>query len=1682
MEDIDKLRKTRRGKKAALTRVLGLLKTKTDDPTTLAELIQRADRCYEEVEAAHQRLCELVNDDDFDEEDKWMEACQEDYWTVKEGVMKQKETNSDNSSIASSVDNDVFNQFSDLKLALELPKAHINEFNGNPVEYWSFINNFKVNVAPKVSNDNARLQYLLQLCKGKAKACIESCALLEKGGYEVAMALLRKQFGQPHMILNGLINDMLSRKRISNGDGEGLWDLVSAMKKCEAILSQMGFVNDLNSTSTLLKIQSLLPIGMQNGWADKAHDILEKREPTFSDMVKYIEKRAEVSCNMFGRCVGKSGCSDTKEQPRVRNNNIQTKRTLTCFHCEQPHMLTSCDDFLNMTYDERVQVARDKRLCYRCLVKGHSAAKCRREVSCGKCHSTRHHELIHPPSDPVVTSNAAISGKNVYLMIIPVEVTALNGNRCTTLALLDNGSDSSLCSDSLRRKLGVGGQRVRYTSVTINGEENKNGLAIELTVKGMHEKREIGTKVLTVGNIPSSSDAVPNRDELRRWDHLRDLPANDTKNLEVELLISADTPEAFWVIDERRANPKDPYAVKTPLGWCVMGPGLQTKTRSICHRITVTNEQLLDQLKKTWTIDDGVLEVDEDSVEDMRAKTILDRTTILRDDGHYESNLLWKHDEHQLPCNKPMAETRLRNLKTKLDKDVELKKKYAETLDSYIAKGYAEPVSGSGREGNVWYLPHHVVTNPKKPDKIRVVFDCAARWCGTSLNDKLLKGPEMNSDLVGVLLRFRRERIALVADIESMYHQVYVTPDDRDVLRFLWWKGGDTNTPAKEFRMKVHVFGATSSPCCARNALIRSADDNVEDNDDDVGKATLDVIRNSFYVDDCLVSTANPTFAMELVERLRHVLSKGGFRLTKWLSNHKSVMSSIPNSERAKSVPINPKKSTLPSERTLGVIWDAERDVFKFEVDVSPKAMTRRGLLSVTSSIFDPLGFAAPFILFAKSLLQDVCRRGSEWDEALGESEVLVWKRWLDNTSNLSNVQVPRWMQLESADKMTLHIFCDASEKGYAACAYCRTISSSGEVDVVFVMGKAKVTPLKKVSIPRLELLAAVLAVKLKDKVKREIGSGVMFESIVFWSDSMVVLGYIKNETKRFKTFVANRVACIRGTSKPEQWRHVPTTDNPADEGSRGTLQLKHWIVGPEFLRKNETTWPTTLHQETQSSDPEVKIHVNVNQTRVQDSKNVVLEELIEGISSWTKLIRVYAYVRRFITRCKGATAARLTSLSVAEIEGSELNIISWTQRAEFPRWKSEQRLKKLQPILMGDVLRVGGRIDQATVSNTMKHPMILPAYAGVSKLIIQYYHKTVGHGGWMSTLNALRSKFWLLQGRTAVKSALHRCTVCKRYGAKPEQQVMADLPAERLQDGTPPFTNVGVDFFGPFEVKVGRSMVKKYGCIFTCLVSRAIHLELACGLDTDAFINALRRFVARRGQPRMFVSDNGTNLHGGERELRESIQKMKNERIEDFCHTRGFQWKFNPAHASHFGGVWERLIRSVRRTLNGVLKEQRLTEDVLSTALIEVENILNSRPITGVSSDHQDPEPLTPNHLLLLREGPFAPVEGITDKSVCYGRRRWLHVQYLASLFWTRWRKEYLPLLQRRNKWTTPKENVRVNDIVLLVDETTPRGKWPLGRVLSVRTSNDGKVRSVDVKVNNNVLKRPISKLCIVC
>ena len=410
---------------------------------------------------------------------------------------------------------------------------------------------------------------------------------------------------------------------------------------------------------------------------------------------------------------------------------------------------------------------------------------------------------------------------------------------------------------------------------------------------------------------------------------------------------------------------------------------------------------------------------------------------------------------------------------------------------------------------------------------------------------------------------------------------------------------------------------------------------------------------------------------------------------------------------------------------------------------------------------------------------------------------------------------------------------------------------------------------------------------------------------------------------------------------------------------------------------------------------------------------------------------------------------------------------------------KRTSNIADLRPTFDDGILRVGGRLQHALeLSLDEKHPMILPKKHHLSKLIVQHYHETTAHSGREQTLCELRRQFWIVCGRTLVKTAVRSCIKCRRMNARPLEQVMAPLPKTRVEAYHPPFTYTGVDLFGPLVVKRGRGTVKRWGCLFTCLTTRAVYLEVVPSLEADDFIMVLRQFVSRRGPPKEIWSDRGTNFVGANRELRESVAQWNEDKIGKQLQQKGIKWIFQPPASPHMSGVWERLVKITKKHLKSVSGDGLLNDHELRTLLAEVEFIMNNRPITAVSDDPTDLTALTPNHFLLQRSSQLPP--GVFIKEDQFSRRRWRKIQILLNYFWRRWVREYLPNLQRRSKWPSSKRNLQSGDLVLVADDNVPRNRWPLARVTDIFKGKDGKVRSVNVKTGNGILHRPITKLCI--
>ena len=1679
--------------------------------------------------------------------------------------------------------NEILKGFSLQQQKASLPSPRVPLFDGNPLEYHNFIRAFENIIETKVISNSERLYYLEQFTTGQARELVKSCHhMTAERSYQEARALLKRNYGNEYRIAAAYMEKVLKWPDIKPEDNQNLHRFSILLVCCKNVMDGNEFMTKFDNPENINKIVQKLPFGLRSSWRRYVDEITEvkRRLVTFTDLADFVEKEARIATHpVFGNILTvKSGEQPRSTKPRIKGSSfgINTEKTRNaCEYCVRnsrgkvTHTLQNCETLKSKPYGDRIDFLKEMRLCFGCLHEGHLARHCTTRLGCKvpQCFK-KHPSVLHTVSNPRVTnkvdkststhqippfpigespttsmdgakeirmgltsgeSETAVSAQLgagtpvVARAIVPVKIRSKESNKIvTTYAFLDNGSDSSFCSEMLAKQLGIEGVK---TTLSLTTMEKKNSVIDSSIVQNL-EICDLDENVFidlpsayTTSEIPVSCQDIPTQEDVDQWPHLQGihLPVIDAQ---IGILIASDVPRALEPLEIKNSENGGPYATRTLLGWAINGPLLRVSKVRCTSNFYVNaevklNQVVMDAINRDFSesISDVKTEM---SREETQFMTSVEKTVTLKN-GHYVIALPFKNQDHRMPNNKEQVEQRARWLKLKLLKNPKLLEDYKKFINNLLKKSYAQkvPPERLGRkDGKVWYIPHHGVYHPHKPDKVRVVFDCSCRYKGMSLNDHLLKGPDLTNQLVGVLLRFREEHNAFMADIESMFYQVRIPDSDADSLRFLWWTEGDLSKEPEEYQMLVHLFGAVSSPSCSNFALLKTAEDNK-------GKVKEDVIytvKKNFYVDDCLKSTPTTNNAITLAQDLRDLLTKGGFHLTQWTSNSRELLVNIPEVERAKSFKdLDLDQDKLPIERALGIQWSAESDEFGFKIVIKDRPPTRRGILSMVSSIYDPLGFLSPVILTAKSILQELCRIKIDWDDKIPDKYLSAWLRWLEDLPKVTQLTIPRCykpagFQVRLSE---LHHFADASESGYGSVSYLRQESNDERIHCSFVISKSRVTPLKSITIPRLELSAATVSVRVDSLLQRELD--IPLGKSTFWTDSTAVLRYVENEDRRFQTFVANRVAVIRDQSDPVQWKFVDGALNPADFASRGLtadklLKSNTWIRGPDFLWKSKSCWPErppTLRNDIPVDDPEVKRDTFSLMTEVDNcqTKEDVLLNIIAKFSSWHQAIKIVAWILRYRRRLlssvknrkeKSSKIETLDRASEARLDVNEMKIaekiilqcvqqkyfqeeVETLQRkgAKTTHVKKSSPLRKLDPIWKDGLLLVGGRLRHAPIPENAKHPILLPKEIHVTNLIIQHYHYVSGHLGREYILSLLRRKYWILQANSAVRKLLSRCVSCRRWKSSALEQKMADLPKDRLTPDHPPFTFAGIDYFGPFLVRRGRSLVKRYGVVFTCLVVRAVHIEIAHSLDTDSFILALRRFIARRGQVKEIRTDNGTNFTSGEKELRESIVNWNQEKIHSYLLQKHIKWSFNPPYGSHHGGVWERMIRSIRGILRALLKEQVLDDEGLQTVMCEIEALLNGRPITKVSNDPNDPQALTPNNLLLCQPNQVLP-PGIFNKNDVYSKRRWRQVQYMSDLFWKRWIREYLPILQQRQKWLQPKRNLHVDDIVLLVDSSSPRNMWQMGRIMEVTLDKTGLVRRVLVKTRSNTVERPVDKLVL--
>ncbi|XP_043264252.1 uncharacterized protein LOC122404380, partial [Colletes gigas] len=1345
-------------------------------------------------------------------------------------------------------------------------------------------------------------------------------------------------------------------------------------------------------------------------------------------------------------------------------------------------------------------IIKDSQGCIACLALDHDVRGCRSQQGCSRC-SGRHHILLHfeqrekeaesqkpkskysngkreerrdnaPPQRRTAKAKAGTDTSNAQ-----AATSRATTSHCT--ASTDVPRPVLLATaieENLSHGIGLGGwsdPKIKY-SVGLN-LGTPSGVTPVVSARAY-----VVTKITSYAS--PSVNALDN-DALRNLKLADPEPASGQN---IEVLIGADLYAQVIRSGFRRISPEGPIAQETAFGWILSGP-IDAASKAQGHVRTLhcnIFESLDHAIRRFWEIEEipstSVLTKAEEECEAHFQKTVARDAT-----GRFIVRLPFNHPkpEGALGDSLRIALSALTRLRRKLDKDQTLVREYQEFLTEYESLEHMTRIEPS--EKSRLYIPHRaVIRTESATTKLRVVFNATSRTVGgNSLNDILHVGPKLQNDITSVLTRWRLYEYVLVADIEKMFRQILVAPQDRRFQCILW------RTPETEglqaFELNTVTYGTACAPYLSMRTLLE-----LKKRDGDRFPLAAPILEKDIYVDDVFMGAPDTTLLEKIRIQVCELLQGGGFKLRKWAGNSQKLLRNIPQSSHSHAVDLTLFDDT--ELKVLGLRWIPSGDYFYFNLQrFQPAAgpITKRTLFSEIAKLYDPLGWLSPVVIRAKILMQSQWLEKIQWDDHVSANTLKTWNTFCEDWSSLEKVKFPRWIRY-GADTVSveLHGFCDASLGAYSAVTYLRVTTMTEEVYTTLIMAKTRVAPIKTQSIPILELNGAVLLTELIVHVGRSLS--IKIDRIICWSDSTITLAWLKKHASTWKVVIANRVSKIQTLLPKAEWRHVPTRFNPADLNSRGVeaaelIQSKLWISGPAWLRQSEENWPKTPDSIDTSEGKRIP-HAHVATPEKE-------WEFVFRFSTWSKLLRVTAYCLRLRRPMQGERRSFDANIvEASELQLAKERIVRYIQRTHFAgeyqclkkrrEIPAKSPLKRLNPFLDAhDVLRVGGRLENATLAWEAKHPIILPKHH-VSTMIIRQCHVNTLHGGLQLTISMVKQQFWILGCRTTARKVIHQCMKCVRWRAQTSTQIMQDLTLERSRPARA-FLNCGVDYAGPYKVRDsagrGKTAHKAYIAVFVCFATRAIHIELVHDYTTSAFLAALERFIARRGIPSCIRSDNGTNFVGADRELRKHFNMVcKTPEMRNECGQKGIRWKFNPPSAPHFGGMQEAGVKSVKHHLKRIIGEFTPTSEELQTLLCKIEASLNSRPIAALSDSPDDYAPLTPAHFLIGGPTLAPPMQSVENANISH-LTRWRAMQKFHEQLWRHWTRDYLTHLQNRYKWQTENTRLKKNDLVLVQNPLLPPNQWEMGRIEEVFPGKDGHVRVVKVRTAKSTYTRPITRLC---
>lgn len=1694
--------------KGTITRLFNFVESSDLRETCNNELVTKRDRLINSFRE-YESLCkEILYLDNADKEN--VEQVENNYYYILASLNEQIKSHESVSPSGSS-------KHSDTTHRTKLPPISIKTFDGKFTEYIPFINLFDSLIHNDGSLDHIqKLYYLRSYLQGEPYDLIKNLTLTSES-YSEARKLLKNRYDNKYKIINDHICNVLDLQSIVKSSASNLRDFVSSVRQQLAAIKNLD-PNIIYWDAILLCILSR----KLDGITARAYQLdRDTSQPNLEDFLQYLDKRALALEN--------AGQGLYSQQQSTKVAAVATTGA-TCIFCKSnDHKLYNCKKFQLLPAEARLKFAKEQKLCLICL--GMHAGKCRFHFRCSECKKP-HNTLLHCNSSettPAVTLSGNVNN-NVLLPTVRIKVVAKNGTQYIIKALLDSGSQVSFITAKVVQQLGLTPLQSNTCIVGITNEKSnvKYNIPIEIhslrspfkTTVNCHVVKEVTCK-LPQNKFDVSSVIIPPNITL----------ADDQFNVpsEIHMLLGANVffqtllpSEQCMSINLPKQSPALPrdaalpsqqpsnaqlHIFNTHFGH-IIGGNLPPKVLSqTCNKVVLKCEQGLNEtLAQFWT-NEKVPEIFTEQTSEQELCEQIFQSSV---------KLIKRQFEVPLPLKLPLSDVndtlgesfhfalkRFLNLEKRLHADPDLFMQYKNFIHEYLALGHGHYIDIELYDLNkhaVYFLPHHaVINNNSKSTRLRTVFDGSMKTNKkVSLNDLQLNGPVVQKELFDIILLFRLGRYTFTADIKRMFRNIKVDPQFTSLQNILWRDNPDD--AVKCIRLDTVTYGLKSSSYLATRCL-----DELANRYEKSYPLASSIIKNNVYVDDIIYCDNNLETTITAREQLRELLELGSFHTHKWSSNDKNVLNSIPLNERHfDSLELQKDECNM---KALGLRINVKDDHF---IISSPEpfnstTVTKRSILSYIGRFYDPMGFVSPIVVTAKSIMQKLWILNTGWNDSPPANVQQEWHQFTSNLAAMQPILLDRNIKISEADSADLIGFADASSKtAYGCCVYLRCTNQSGTTKLHLLCSKSRINPIQKkgMTVPRLELNAALLLSKLILRTLNTLRVKINIRRVCLFCDSQIVLAWLNTELTKLQAYVSNRVNVIRQNTAGCSWHYVNTKDNPADLISRGVnpnelSSCNIWWNGPEFLQNSEYSFPAYSSPiDLVAMEPCLTLSSNLV-CQNSNPLDYVLERLY-NYSNINKIVRLLAYILRFLNNInKNKVKINTNFLQSSELNNALMLIIKHEQniyfKSEIKALSNNNNLKgnlsELHPFLDDQgLLRVGGRLHYADIPYSQKHAIILPKASLITSLLIRCEHERLLHAGPQLLLSHLNQRFWIVNGLLEVKKVTHKCIVCFRQKATVAKQLMGSLPAARVTATSRPFEKVGVDFAGPIEVKlsrVRRSLKGKgYICVFVCFATKAVHLELASDLTTDTFLACLRRFISRRGLPTEIHCDNASTFKCARNQLVE-LHKLHTSQshqmqIHKFTAERGIQFHFIPCYSPTFGGLWEAAVKSTKFHLKRILQSTVLTYEQLNTVLIEIEAVLNSRPLLPLSSNTDDYCYLTPGHFIIGNAMSMYPENNVCN--IPQNRLKfWQLCTSLKQSFWKVWHQYYLNLLQNRPKWRDNISNVKLGNLVILKEDNTPPMSWPMARIVKLFPGHDGKIRAVEVRTSNGKIhSRAINKICL--